>query len=89
MGGKVQVTSTWLKAHLTQLGGKSPVIIAPDANVKIAAKRMMSVKQMGIGQVCLPSCSHACPSSSAITAAYYVDVRSVQSIWKPNPSAQD
>lgn len=34
-----------------QLGGKSPVIIAPDADLKITCRRMMSIKALGVGQV--------------------------------------
>jgi acyl-CoA reductase-like NAD-dependent aldehyde dehydrogenase len=35
-----------------QLGGKSPVIVASCADVNKVVKRMLSVKQMGIGQMC-------------------------------------
>lgn len=36
-----------------ELGGKSPVIVSSDANFKIAARRMFSIKQMTGGQVCV------------------------------------
>ncbi|UOH85117.1 hypothetical protein LQV05_001934 [Cryptococcus neoformans] len=36
-----------------ELGGKSPVIISSDANFKIAARRMFSIKQMTGGQICV------------------------------------
>ncbi|KIR31413.1 aldehyde dehydrogenase (NAD+) [Cryptococcus deuterogattii MMRL2647] len=36
-----------------ELGGKSPVIVSSDANFKITAQRMFSIKQMTGGQVCV------------------------------------
>ncbi|EAL17614.1 hypothetical protein CNBM0290 [Cryptococcus deneoformans B-3501A] len=36
-----------------ELGGKSPVIVASDADLKIAARRMFSIKQMTGGQICV------------------------------------
>lgn len=35
-----------------ELGGKSPTIVCSDADVNIAARRMVSIKQMNAGQVC-------------------------------------
>lgn len=35
-----------------QLGGKSPVIIAKDADLHKAARRMLSIKQLTSGQMC-------------------------------------
>jgi len=43
--------------HLTpvtlELGGKSPVIVAADANVDVAAKRIAWIKLMNAGQTCV------------------------------------
>ena len=36
-----------------ELGGKSPTIIGKDADMKLAAKRIMFVKTMNAGQICL------------------------------------
>ena len=45
--------------HLTpvtlELGGKSPVIITKDANIKMAAKRIVWGKFLNAGQTCIPS----------------------------------
>lgn len=35
-----------------ELGGKSPTIVAPDADLKITARRMLSIKQMNVGKMC-------------------------------------
>lgn len=35
-----------------ELGGKSPTIVAEDANIKMIARRIMSIKQLNIGQMC-------------------------------------
>ena len=43
--------------HLTpvtlELGGKSPVIITKDANIKMAAKRIVWGKFLNAGQTCI------------------------------------
>eukprot|EP00927_Polykrikos_kofoidii_P057954 TRINITY_DN5220_c0_g1_i1.p1 TRINITY_DN5220_c0_g1~~TRINITY_DN5220_c0_g1_i1.p1 ORF type:complete len:528 (-),score=76.15 TRINITY_DN5220_c0_g1_i1:127-1623(-) len=43
--------------HLTpitlELGGKSPTIVLPNANLKVAAKRILSSKCMNAGQICI------------------------------------
>ncbi|WWD20892.1 hypothetical protein CI109_105370 [Kwoniella shandongensis] len=36
-----------------ELGGKSPVVVSSCANLKIAARRMFSIKQMTAGQICI------------------------------------
>ncbi|WP_018897823.1 aldehyde dehydrogenase family protein [Rhizobium sp. 2MFCol3.1] len=36
-----------------ELGGKSPVVIAADADVKVAAERTLTVKTFNAGQICL------------------------------------
>ncbi|WRT70905.1 uncharacterized protein IL334_007904 [Kwoniella shivajii] len=36
-----------------ELGGKSPVIVSSCADLKIAAKRMFTIKQMAAGQICI------------------------------------
>jgi coniferyl-aldehyde dehydrogenase len=36
-----------------ELGGKSPVVIAPDANLKQVAERVLTVKTFNAGQICL------------------------------------
>ncbi|KAI9637190.1 Aldehyde/histidinol dehydrogenase [Dioszegia hungarica] len=36
-----------------ELGGKSPVIVAECANIKVAMKRLLSLKQANIGQMCV------------------------------------
>ena len=36
-----------------ELGGKSPTIISSDANLSLAAKRIMFVKSLNAGQICL------------------------------------
>lgn len=35
-----------------ELGGKSPVIVTSDADLTVTARRMLSVKQLGLGQMC-------------------------------------
>ena len=35
-----------------ELGGKCPVVIAPDANIELSAKRILYGKQANLGQVC-------------------------------------
>ena len=50
------VKNTCLK-HLTpvtlELGGKSPVIVAADADIGVAAKRIAWIKLMNSGQICI------------------------------------
>ena len=36
-----------------ELGGKSPVVIGPDANIELAATRIMSGKLLNAGQICV------------------------------------
>ena len=36
-----------------ELGGKSPVVIAPDADLGVAARRLMWIKLMNAGQTCI------------------------------------
>lgn len=36
-----------------ELGGKSPVVIAADANIQVAAERTMTVKTFNAGQICV------------------------------------
>ena len=36
-----------------ELGGKSPVIVAKDANLDVAARRILAGKFLNCGQVCL------------------------------------
>ncbi|WWC98379.1 hypothetical protein V866_005270 [Kwoniella sp. B9012] len=36
-----------------ELGGKSPVVVSSCANMKIAARRMFTIKQMAAGQICI------------------------------------
>ncbi|MGV2075489.1 MULTISPECIES: coniferyl aldehyde dehydrogenase [unclassified Rhizobium] len=36
-----------------ELGGKSPVVVASDADVKVAAERTLTVKTFNAGQICL------------------------------------
>lgn len=41
-----------LRGGLEQLGGKSPVIITRSANLKVSARRILSIKALGTGQMC-------------------------------------
>lgn len=54
IGHKIMATAA---DHLTpvtlELGGKSPVIIAADADVKTAARRIAWIKVMNSGQICI------------------------------------
>ncbi|ETW75178.1 hypothetical protein HETIRDRAFT_330758 [Heterobasidion irregulare TC 32-1] len=36
-----------------ELGGKCPVVIAPDANIELSAKRILYGKQANLGQICV------------------------------------
>ncbi|THH11294.1 hypothetical protein EW146_g8099 [Bondarzewia mesenterica] len=36
-----------------ELGGKCPVVIAPDANIELAARRILHGKQSNLGQICV------------------------------------
>ena len=36
-----------------ELGGKSPVVVAPDADIVVAAERTMTVKTFNAGQICV------------------------------------
>lgn len=44
-----------------ELGGKSPVIICPSADLKITARRILSIKAMGSGQMCTNADYVLCP----------------------------
>lgn len=57
--GKIVATAAaqTLTSTTLELGGKSPVIIASDADLKISARRMLSMKQLGVGQVGLYMCN--------------------------------
>lgn len=44
-----------------ELGGKSPVIICPSADLKISARRILSIKAMGCGQMCTNADYVLCP----------------------------
>jgi hypothetical protein len=50
-GGKLASASTDSQAYW-QLGGKSPTIVAADANMRLTARRMMSIKPMSGSQIC-------------------------------------
>ncbi|TYJ57279.1 hypothetical protein B9479_002012 [Cryptococcus floricola] len=50
-----------LSPSTLELGGKSPVIISPCANLKIAARRMFSIKVMTAGQMCVAPDYVLCP----------------------------
>jgi aldehyde dehydrogenase (NAD+) len=50
-GGKLASPSTDSQAYW-QLGGKSPTIVAADANMRLTARRMMSIKPMSGSQIC-------------------------------------
>ena len=54
IGRKVYETAA---AHLTpvtlELGGKSPVIVAADADIAVAAKRIAWTKLINSGQICI------------------------------------
>nr|XP_019007737.1 aldehyde dehydrogenase (NAD+) [Kwoniella pini CBS 10737]OCF46518.1 aldehyde dehydrogenase (NAD+) [Kwoniella pini CBS 10737] len=51
--GKIVATAAakTLTPSTLELGGKSPVVVSSCANVKIAARRMFTIKQMAAGQV--------------------------------------
>lgn len=53
MVGKIVATAAakTLTPTTLELGGKSPVIVAPDADVKIGARRILSMKSLNLGQV--------------------------------------
>ncbi|WVR08783.1 hypothetical protein IAU60_005841 [Kwoniella sp. DSM 27419] len=53
--GKIVATAAakTLTPTTLELGGKSPVIISPCADLKIAAKRLFTIKQMTAGQICI------------------------------------
>ncbi|THH09815.1 hypothetical protein EW146_g8575 [Bondarzewia mesenterica] len=52
-----RIIATAAAKHVTpltlELGGKCPVVIAPDANIKLAAKRILYGKQANLGQICV------------------------------------
>ncbi|WWC64986.1 uncharacterized protein I303_107600 [Kwoniella dejecticola CBS 10117] len=54
--GKIVATAAakTLTPTTLELGGKSPVVVSSCANVKIAARRMFTIKQMAAGQVIAP-----------------------------------
>ena len=49
----LQNTAKNLVPTTLELGGKSPAIISRDANLKLAAKRILFAKTMNAGQICL------------------------------------
>ena len=55
-GDRKKVMATCAK-HLTpvtlELGGKSPVIVAADADIKVAARRIAWAKLLNSGQTCI------------------------------------
>ncbi|WP_240743969.1 aldehyde dehydrogenase family protein [Mycobacterium paragordonae] len=54
VGRKVyQGAATHLTPVTLELGGKSPVIVAADADIKVAAKRIAWIKMMNSGQTCV------------------------------------
>lgn len=55
--GKIIATATAknLVSCTLELGGKSPVIVTEDANLIVAARRILSVKAYGAGQICSES----------------------------------
>lgn len=42
-----------LSSCTLELGGKSPVYVAPDANVRVAARRILGTKILNVGQTCV------------------------------------
>ncbi|BEI82732.1 hypothetical protein CcaverHIS002_0306000 [Cutaneotrichosporon cavernicola] len=53
--GKIVATAAaqTLTSTTLELGGKSPVIVSADADITITARRMLSMKQLNAGQVCV------------------------------------
>ncbi len=53
--GKIvyQAAAKHLTPVILELGGKSPTIIAPDANLEIASKRLVWAKFLNAGQTCI------------------------------------
>ena len=54
IGRKIMAGAAPLLTPVTlELGGKSPVIVAADADIDVAAKRIAWIKVMNSGQICL------------------------------------
>ncbi|CAK9783311.1 unnamed protein product [Cutaneotrichosporon oleaginosum] len=53
--GKIVATAAaqTLTSTTLELGGKSPVVVSADADIGITARRMLSMKQLNAGQVCV------------------------------------
>ena len=62
-----------------ELGGKSPVIISPDCDVKLAAKRVLHGKVQNTGQVCVGLRLHG-----QTTHGIFIDLR--VSGLRPSPA---
>ncbi|KAH8089211.1 Aldehyde/histidinol dehydrogenase [Filobasidium floriforme] len=65
--GKIvaQATAKNLVPCTLELGGKSPVILTKSTNFKIAAKRILSMKAYGAGQMCTNADYVLCPKEHA------------------------
>jgi aldehyde dehydrogenase (NAD+) len=63
--GKIvyQAAAKHLTPVVLELGGKSPTIIAPDANLEVAAKRLVWGKYLNAGQTCIAP-DYVCVHSS-------------------------
>lgn len=66
--GKIvyQAAATHLTPVVLELGGKSPTIIAPDADLDVAAKRLVWAKFLNAGQTCIAP-DYACVHRSLYT----------------------
>ncbi|WP_345830728.1 coniferyl aldehyde dehydrogenase [Erwinia sp. HDF1-3R] len=49
----MQAASATLTPVTLELGGKSPAVIGKDADIRIAAERIMTVKMFNAGQICI------------------------------------
>ncbi|MBQ0117955.1 MAG: aldehyde dehydrogenase [Flavobacterium sp.] len=86
--GKIvqQAAAPFLTPTVLELGGKSPCVITANANLKLAAKRIVFGKYVNAGQTCIApdflwihqsvKAAFLKELSEAITAAYGVDIQS-------------
>ncbi|KAJ3570930.1 hypothetical protein NP233_g4088 [Leucocoprinus birnbaumii] len=88
--GKVaRIIATAAAKHLTpvtlELGGKSPVIIDPEVDIDLAAKRVLYGKTQNAGQLCVTPDYVLCPSS--VVPAFIESIKKHAAAFWPEGSS--
>ncbi|WVF67830.1 hypothetical protein IAT40_002591 [Kwoniella sp. CBS 6097] len=87
--GKIVATAAakTLTPTTLELGGKSPVVVSSCANLKIAARRMFTIKQMAAGQICIAP-DYVLVAKDRVDEFISVCKETLETFFPPSPSPQ-